>query len=217
MDPDFWRDRWQKNLIGFHQSTVSEKLARYWPALDLDPSSLVFVPLCGKSNDMRWLRDRGHPILGVELSPIAVRDFFLEAGTDPKTTRQGRFQVSEAGGFRLLQGDFFDLGADDLAGVGGVYDRAALVALPRDLRRAYARALTDHLPLSVRILLVSFEYEASQASGPPFSVPEAEVRELFEPAFNVEALHRTPSIEVPPNLRAQGVDAFADVVYAIRR
>jgi thiopurine S-methyltransferase len=170
---------------------------------------------------MKWLRERGHPILGVELSPIAVRDFFLEAGLDPKTSRQGPFEVSEAGGFRLLQGDFFDLDAADLAAVRGVYDRAALVALPADLRRAYALALTEHLPPSASILLLSFEYEPSQTSGPPFSVAEPEIIELFEPAFKVEVLHRTPaaapSSEIPAGLRERGVNAFADVVYAIRR
>jgi thiopurine S-methyltransferase len=217
MDPEFWQDRWQRGLIGFHQSSVRGKLATHWPALGLDPSALVFVPLSGKSNDMRWLRNCGHPILGVELSPIAVRDFFLEAGIVPKTSRQGRFEVSEGDGFKLLRGDFFDLGAADLAGVGGVYDRAALVALPPDLRRAYARALSDYLPPSVSILLVSFEYEPSQASGPPFSVAEPEIIELFEPAFKVEVLHREPSTDIPAGLRERGVHTFADVVYAIRR
>jgi thiopurine S-methyltransferase len=217
MDPDFWHDRWQRGKTGFHQSSVSAKLIEYWGTLGIEPSARVFVPLSGKSRDMLWLHEQGHPIVGVELSPIAVRDFFLEAGIDPKTTQEGRFEVTEAGGFTLFRGDFFDLRAQDLEGVRGVYDRAALVALPADLRRAYARTLTDYLPPQVSILLVSFEYEPSDAGGPPFSVAEREVRELFEPAFRVEVLRRTSSTEVPGSLRERGVDTFSDIVYAIRR
>ena len=46
----------------------------------------------------------------------------------------------------LLVGDFFALTAADLAGVAGVYDRAALVALPPKMREDYVRLLAELLP-----------------------------------------------------------------------
>lgn len=216
MDPDFWHERWAQGQHGFHQSAVNPALIEHWPGLGLDVTDRVFVPLCGKSLDLWWLRDRGHSVLGVELSPIAVRDFFHEANVEPKVFTDGAFTVSEIDRLRVLGGNFFDVRAGELAGVRGVYDRAALIALPPNLRLAYARALTEKLPRPVSMLLLTFESSSPGVAGPPFSVTEEEVRELYEPAFRVHVLRRGPFVEAPPNLRARGHETVADVVYAVR-
>src|SRR3546814_2467047 len=80
MDPDFWQQRWRDNRIGFHRDGVLPLLEKHWPSLGLATGSRVFVPLCGKSLDMAWLAARGHRVLGVELSPLAVGQFFDENG-----------------------------------------------------------------------------------------------------------------------------------------
>jgi thiopurine S-methyltransferase len=215
MDPDFWRTCWQERQIFFNQTVPNPLLVEHWRTLGVGEEALVFVPLSGKSLDMRWLRDQGHRILGVELSDIAVREFFAEAELVPRRSIEGRFEVWEAGGYRVLKGDFFDLRKEDLEGVRGVYDRAALVALPPTLRRAYARALAERLPASVSVLLIALELRPSSTQGPPFSVEEREVRELFEPAFDVEVLYRTPFAEAASRERA--LPERVSVAYAIRR
>lgn len=78
MEPEFWHQRWEANQIGFHEGQVNAHLARHYAHLELVPGQTVFVPLCGKSVDLRWLADRGSHVLGVELSPIAVGSFFAE-------------------------------------------------------------------------------------------------------------------------------------------
>jgi thiopurine S-methyltransferase len=217
MDPDFWRARWHDGQIGFHQADVNPRLVEHWAALGVRPSDPVLVPLCGKSLDMWWLHERGHPVIGVELSAIAVRDFFATAGKSPTVTRTDRFEVSEAGGVRILQGDFFDLRAEDLKDVRGVYDRAALIALPPNLRLAYARSLAEKLPRNVQILLVCLESNKFGVGGPPFAVDEKEVREIYEPSFEVELLRRTALEDAPPHLQSRGYEKVADAVYTLVR
>jgi len=56
MEKEFWLERWERAEIGFHQDDINPWLARYWPRLAAPPGSKVFVPLCGKSLDMAWLR-----------------------------------------------------------------------------------------------------------------------------------------------------------------
>src|SRR3546814_8142059 len=85
MDPDFWQQRWRDNRIGFHRDGVLPLLEKHWPSLGLATGSRVFVPLCGKSLDMAWLAARGHRVLGVELSPLAVGQFFDENGLAPRS------------------------------------------------------------------------------------------------------------------------------------
>src|SRR5512138_1105185 len=76
MKRDFWLERWERGETGFHQDEINPYLLQHWPELHVAPGGEVFVPLCGKSLDMVWLRERGYFVLGVELSPIAVQDFF---------------------------------------------------------------------------------------------------------------------------------------------
>ena len=86
MDAAFWLQRWQEGQIGFHRSDVMPLLEKHWPSLQLPAGSRVLVPLCGKSLDMHWLAAQGHRVLGVELSPLAVTQFFEEAGLTPVRT-----------------------------------------------------------------------------------------------------------------------------------
>ena len=80
MEKDFWLERWERKETGFHQNEVNPYLRQHWQELHLARDSVVFVPLCGKSRDMLWLRKQGHRVLGVELSAIAVQAFFNLGG-----------------------------------------------------------------------------------------------------------------------------------------
>jgi len=215
MNPDFWQERWQKNEIGFHQQEINAHLQDYWPRLKVAAGSQVFVPLCGKSRDLLWLRARGHAVLGVELSPIAVRDFFRENTLEPGTSRHGAFERCEADGLAILCGDFFGLTADDLQGVAGVYDRASLIALPPDMRPRYAAHLSAILPKSAAILLVTMEYRQVEMSGPPFSVSEDEVRKLYEKHYVVTRLFTKDILAENPRFRERGLSALSEKVYQL--
>ena len=80
MKKEFWLERWERQEIGFHQSEINPYLCQYWNEVHAARESEVFVPLCGKSRDMLWLRKQGHTVLGVELSAIAAQAFFKENG-----------------------------------------------------------------------------------------------------------------------------------------
>jgi hypothetical protein len=95
--------------------------------------------------------------------------------------------------FVLFQGSIFDLTPELLGAVDGVYDRAALVALPAGLRDEYASHLTS-LTQAQGQLLICYEYDQACADGPPFSVPEGEVRRLYEGTFAIELLE-TQSVQ----------------------
>jgi thiopurine S-methyltransferase len=217
MDTDFWLERWTRNEIGFHQKQINEYLIEYWPRLDLDRSTTVFVPLCGKTLDMRWLREHaGHPVLGIELARSACRDFFTEWNVAPTVTLQRRFEAFDARGIKLLCGDFFDLQADDMTAVGAVFDRAALIALPPDMRTRYARKLRDMLPAKTAILLIAPDYAQHEMSGPPFAVGEEEIRKLFA-GCAIEKLAEVDVTNAPDNarFRQRGLSRLIERVFRI--
>jgi thiopurine S-methyltransferase len=217
MDPDFWQQRWHEGRIGFHQDRPSPLLEAHWDALQLPHGSRVFVPLCGKSLDMAWLAARGHRVLGVELSQLAVDQFFSEHGLTPEV-RESRYGLHHvAGAIEIIRGDAFALDADLLSGCTGLFDRAALIALPPELRRRYADELYSRLPAGCHGLLITLEYPPHEKAGPPFSVAEDEVRALYERDWTIERLERRDILAQQPGFIAEGVTALETAVYRLQR
>jgi len=217
MDPSFWHDRWENQDIGFHQADIHALLPKYWPRLELGSDAPVFVPLCGKSLDMVWLAQQGHRVIGAELSQRAIDDFFAERGLAPTTRTSGSFIVKSAGPYELWCGDFFDLPREAVAGVAGVYDRAALIALPQALRQRYAETLASLLPATARILLITLEYEQSQMAGPPFSVPGDQVRALFAASYQLDQLECRDVLDGHPHFKQRGLTALCESAFLLRR
>ncbi|MFJ5489017.1 hypothetical protein ACIKTA_16160, partial [Hansschlegelia beijingensis] len=76
---------------------------------------------------------------------------------------------------------------ETLGSVEAVYDRAALVALPRADRARYAAHITA-ITRGAPQLLVTLVYDQTRADGPPFSVDEQEVRALYGASYGVTLL-----------------------------
>ncbi|KRA21189.1 thiopurine S-methyltransferase [Lysobacter sp. Root604] len=217
MNAEFWQQRWRERQIGFHQDRPSPLLLKHWPSLGLAPDSRVFVPLAGKTLDMAWFASQGHRVLGVELSRIAVEEFFAEHGLTPEVemSRYGRHY--RAGAIELICGDAFALDAALLADCAAVFDRAALIALPTPLRERYAGELYPRLPSGCRGLLITLEYPQHEKQGPPFSVVEQEVYRLYAPDWRLRTLERRDILAQQPAFIADGVTALDTVVYALER
>jgi len=215
MEPDFWRQRWRDDQIGFHKPEVNAALAEHWPTLGVALEATVLVPLCGKSVDMAWLAARGHPVIGVELSEIAARAFYAEQQIESVERDAGAFLRFHGGVITLYAGDFFDLGPADLGAVGAVYDRAALVAFPASARRRYAAHLARVLPAALPTLLVALEYDPGEMDGPPFPVREEEVRALFGASHRVEPLAASEVLDDEPHLAEKGLTRLTQRTYRL--
>lgn len=216
MHHDFWHERWTNNQIGFHQAEVNPHLRQSWPSLGVAPGQRVFVPLCGKSRDLLWLREQGFDVVGVELSPLAVKAFFEENGLNSTVQQEGPFTAYRTTGICIYCGDFFALTQDHLDGVAAVFDRASLVALPPDMRASYARHMLHLLPRKVPILLVAFDYPQQEMTGPPFSVAEAEVRTLFGKDREICLLHRLDILAQEPRFREKGVSRMEELIFVLK-
>ena len=215
MDTDFWLQRWQEGQIGFHRHDVMPLLQKHWSSLQLPEGSRVLVPLCGKSLDMHWLAAQGHRVLGVELSPLAVTQFFHEAGLEPVQTSSRYGEHFSAGPIEIILGDAFGLDPVLLADVTGVYDRAALIALPPDMRLHYRDTVYAGLPTGCQGLLITLEYPQDEKDGPPFSVAHAEVDALFAAPWRYNLLERRDILDQEPRFRAEGLSALETAVYRL--
>lgn len=178
MEKEFWLDKWHRNEIGFHNREVHPLLEKYWGELKLAEGSRVFLPLCGKTLDIAWLLEKGYRVAGAELSELAIQQLFQQLGIEPQVEQFGDLKRYRAQDLDIFVGDIFNLSIDLLGQVDGVYDRAALVALPEPMRERY----TGHLmSLTARApqLLITFDYDQSLMPGPPFSISDSEVAQHY--------------------------------------
>ncbi|MDE1346188.1 thiopurine S-methyltransferase [Vibrio aestuarianus] len=211
-DPEFWHNKWAANQIGFHLEDVNPLLIEFWGYTKPQREDSVFVPLCGKSEDLIWLASKHDAVQGVELSEIAVRSFFSEHFYTPQVTRINSWhELYQFDELSIYSGDYFTA---PMEAVDIIYDRAALVALPPEMRIEYANRLKSLLKPQGRILLVSLDYVQDEMPGPPFSVSEEEIRQLYS-GYTVTHLSRDDADESHPKINKQGLTRFAEDVWLI--
>jgi thiopurine S-methyltransferase len=187
VDANYWYQKWQRKDIAFHEGETNPFLAAHFSALNLAPGSRVFVPLCGKTRDIAWLLTQGYAVVGAELSEVAVAELFAELGVEPKMSKVGDLVLCQANNLDIFIGDIFNLGQSLLGKVNAIYDRAALVALPFDMRTAYTAHLMKITGAAPQ-LLITFEYDQQLMDGPPFSITQAELKRHYGDHYQLDAL-----------------------------
>jgi len=187
MDESYWHNKWEKNDIAFHQSETNPVLVEHFHKLTLEPGSRVFVPLCGKTLDIAWLLSKGYRVVGAELNSMAIEQLFEGLGIEPQVSQLDKMTHYSAKDIDIFVGDIFDVSGKAMGQIDAVYDRAALVALPEEVRKRYSAHLMNITGTAPQ-LLVTFEYDQSEMPGPPFSISNDEVGMHYSNSYDVTAL-----------------------------
>lgn len=190
MDAGFWHQRWEKNEIAFHESKANPLLVKHFNELSLAKGRRIFVPLCGKTLDISWLLSKGYRVAAAELSQIAIEQLFMELGVQPETSTVGEVEQWSANNLDIFVGDIFALSRKVLGPVDGIYDRAALVAFPEEMRKRYTAHLMETTGQAPQ-LLICYDYDQSLMEGPPFSVSNAEVKRHYAVNYDVTLIAST--------------------------
>ncbi|WP_108650724.1 thiopurine S-methyltransferase [Dongshaea marina] len=217
MHEAFWHDRWETQKIGFHLEEINPLLREFWSHLELGPDANILVPLCGKTLDLHFLTEKHAQIIGSELSAIAAKDFFDEAGLTPVISSHGKIQSYQAQNLAILQGDFFDIQPEQTATINGFYDRAALIAWPEQARLKYMEHLARLLPQGSRGLLITLDYPQQQLAGPPFATSSHWLEEYVTPFFRIQLLSSEDALSSNPKFVKNGVDYLYENVYLLER
>jgi len=187
MDANYWHKRWAENRIGWHQENHNPLLVEHFPKLTLDKGAHVFVPLCGKSKDVDWLLNKGYKVTGSELDESAVQQLFEELNLRPSITQANELKRYAAPNISVFVGDIFRLTAEQIGSVDVCYDRAAMVALPPNMRVDYAKHIIQ-LTQNARQLLIAFTYDQTRIEGPPHSVPAEEIEKHYQLTYEIQSL-----------------------------
>jgi len=203
-----WLARWRDGRTGWHEVDGNAALRQYWP----DPGSgcRILVPLCGKSPDLLWLASQGCRVTGVELSEIAIRDFFEESGIPFEccvVNGQTLFQTKERG-ITLVCGDYFEFSDSPF---DAIYDRGSLIALPQDVRPQYIEHTNSLLAPNAVKFLITLEYDQERVAGPPYAVLPEEVLGYWGELVRIA--DRNDIDNSPPKFRKAGLTELIEAVW----
>ena len=218
MDFEFWQERWDNSQIGFHQDEINPSLIEYLPKITrASKEERALVPLCGKSQDMIFLKEAGFHVHGVEMVEVAARDFFQENHLDylVQEIKPG-LKKFKSENIEISCTDFLQIEAGNLSAFSFIFDRAALVALPEKLRRQYAKKISEISKAGVEMLLVTFEYEPDMG-GPPFCVPLDEVEKLYSNEWDIELLSKKDILKENPRFVKRGLTSFSEETLLLKR
>lgn len=215
MHKEFWHDRWQKKDVGFDQEQPNSLLQKYFSHLNLQPGALIFVPLCGKSVDMLWLAEQGYQVIGVELNLQACELFFNHYQIPYQAKQQQNHTVFTSKNICVFAGDYFEITKEMIGPIDAIYDRAALVALPAEMRDSYAKKTLSLMQAHTQILLITASYNQAVMPGPPFSIDDAEVNRLYATDMSIHILYNEAA-HIPPHLQARGLTEAKDWVYCLK-
>jgi len=204
-----WLERWEIGRTGWHEPDGNANLKAHWTGT----GRRVLVPLCGKTPDLAWLESRGNDVVGVELSDIAARDFFVEHGLDFECVNR-KHPVYAATGRRIaiVCGDYFEIGREAAGGpFDACYDRGALVAIDPAMRADYVAHTLELLGPGADYLLIAVEYDQSVADGPPYSLGASMLAGLLPGLDRIAAVDDLENC--PPKFHEAGLEEFHEVIY----
>jgi thiopurine S-methyltransferase len=190
MNNEHWLERWKEKNIGFHEDKVNSLLIKHFKNLNLSRNSKIFIPLCGKTLDISWFLSLGHDVMGVELSELAVIELFEELNITPKIQEVNGMIHYSSQGIDIFVGDVLHVTSEMLGKIDVIYDRAALVALHKDVRIKYTKHLRE-LSNTAPQLLFCCEYDQNIMKPTPFSIEADEIKEHYENHYKINLLDRS--------------------------
>ncbi|XP_008845290.1 thiopurine S-methyltransferase isoform X2 [Nannospalax galili] len=189
-----WQDKWVRRHISFHQEQGHQLLKKYLDTFLEGESGLrVFFPLCGKAVEMKWFADRGHSVVGVEISELGIREFFAE-----QNISYSEEPIPEISGAKVFKSSSGNISLYCCS----IYD------LP-----SYADIMLSLLRKGFQYLLAILSYDPTKHAGPPFYVTDAELKKLFGPKCTIRCLEETDAFK--EQHREWGIDCLFEKLYLL--
>jgi SAM-dependent methyltransferase len=162
-----WNQAYLENETPWDKGSAAPPLAEFLAKHVV--AGRVLVPGCGTGHDVRLLSAQGADVVGMDLSPEALR-------------RAEAF--SKAGQESYLLGDFLNVESVALVGYDWVFEHTCLCAIEPTQRQDYVRSLVKTLRPGGHFLAVFFrEVSDYSGGGPPHPIDSREIKMLFEKDF----------------------------------
>ena len=159
--PGFWDERFEREFTPWDKGGVPEQLRGF---VAKSAPAGVLIPGCGAAYELVYFCEAGWDAMAIDFSPAAVA-----------LARETVGQWSE----RVVEADFFAYAP--APGLGVIYERAFLCALPPVMRSQVAQRWAQLLPPGG--LLAGFFFFDDAPKGPPFGIGRDELDQLLSGDF----------------------------------
>lgn len=171
--PEYWSSLYQSNDAGWDKGRCAPPVGRLLREGIIPAGASLAVVGCGLGHEAIEAARLGYQVTAIDFAPEAI------AAVRARSAEQGTL-------LEALQADLFDLDRLRVGQFDAVLEHTCLCAIDPARRPEYARVMAGALqPGGV---LFGLLYAHNRPGGPPFSIHEAEARELLQSAFQLERL-----------------------------
>jgi len=200
----FWDTLYQEGEDVWTKQEADKTLLKFHDILTNGKTGLdILVPMCGKTKVLLHLAEKGHRVVGIEWSQVAVRQF-LEENKLEYTTQLCKIGGTDIPAYKVKDkavtvycGDFFAFKEHNMGPFDCVFDNGALecFSFQAGERLAYAVIINSVTKPGGRILQSIFDYEHAEHPMSPFAVTEAELTVLYKEHYNIQLLQELSAKE----------------------
>ena len=198
MKQEDWEQRWKYSIVLFHEHNVHQDLIKYEDKLLPSQTKLkVLLPWCGKTLDMLYLADKGHQVIGVDITEAPIHQFFNEHNLKYVSEKQGlvtKYQALDKD-ITLYRGDMYQMDSTTIGKVDAVWDSGAFISSNPSQREEYIKAMVNLLKPTSKYLLNTFHYVSSTWNEVPYSITDNEIESYFGDYFSLEPLNKYKGME----------------------
>jgi len=219
-DFDYWDKRWKNNDAKWHRLEASAFLVAYQNELFADRTNIkVFLPLCGKSLDLKWLANLGHKVVGVECCSLPVESFFQEHHMEhvrERVSEQCTRYKSTDDMIHIYHCDLFHFTPQMDCQFDALWDRGSLVAINPDDRKQYVDLMLSLMHNDCRYLLNTVEYDDRDFKGPPSNVPQSTVHQLYGERCHIRRLCEQDFLAHARSTFSDNMEYYRSCLYVIK-
>lgn len=183
---EYWTHLWKEGQSIWNQEGVTKLLIENKETILAGKrDARVFIPLCGKAQELKWFYDMGHSVVGVEFVEECVRINFHENGLqmEEATCPIIKCKILRTPDHRLqvFICNIFDFKRECVGPVDIVWDRSGFTAMKLEERGRYAAVIKDLLApdFSYGMWTVVYDAQTIPNKVAPRSAGEAAIREHF--------------------------------------
>ena len=177
------KDHWTKKAVDC-------ELIKFYDVIVNGKENLsVLLPLCGKTEVLLYFAEKGHRVVGIEWSEVAVKMFFQENNLsyscqtrNISSTDIPVFTANDKD-ITIYCANIFSFENENLGGFDCIWDHASIGCFSKDEKAKYVNIMAAFTKPGGRMLLSIFDYDYSEHPFPPFAVTQEEVTTLYSSSF----------------------------------
>nr|XP_037275414.1 probable thiopurine S-methyltransferase [Rhipicephalus microplus] len=190
---DFWTAWWKEGSPTWQRPGVCRRLAANKDVILAGKTNAqVFIPLCGKAHELKWFRDMGHRVVGVEFVEECVHEYFhendLQVVESVCPVIKCKILQTPDKTIRIFICNIFDFKSECAGPMEIIWDRSGFTCVLQEDRPRYVTLMKSLLAKDFSYGLWGVHYNAPWYTRSPRSVDAATIKKLYEDVAKITLL-----------------------------